>query len=582
MRTDEFYAWLLATKEMTREDFDALTEEEKAALDVEFGAIEAELDDEGSPDVIGDITVEDSEEFFGWLGAVYELNEEAFLALPIEEQQAYRDEYELSKAEPEPVQAKGKKFPKRDSSGEIVRCNQIKAAFGDDPAFCRRAIAAGWNVKRAVKIFDAQVKAKRQRRSNVPVTAGSSGPMGGGNKRDIAVVSLARTFGITDDRVCDKFFGKDKRRFESAVKAAISRGCYDGGYSLNDLYLDAINSTARKLTEPLLNEARLVAFRNRQSVAGRPGAVKASLGFSTIDGDEVLTGVMQAYLEERWAAYELQYPQVAKEREVANFRDIEGYRTTLMGRIGQIAANGQIPMLGLDIEKTVSKALPQGATFAVPKMHYIDDDIGLFQDIADQIADVSWQSLESDVFEMLRLMMAGEVNASDGLPFFSVDRGNMITGATSSLSVTGLGLVKAAFAKLRNKNGQPIAFKPDRLVVPPALEDIAERIYTSTESMAPDPNGSRQVYYNQYRPVSTPYLGSSNDTGNISDLAWVLMLDPERFPVIAVQKLRGYTTPVIEQSDMDLAVWGTKFRTLFPYGVTPGFPEAAVLATGEA
>jgi|GEM_PF-3876420 len=115
--------------------------------------------------------------------------------------------------------------------------------------------------------------------------------------------------------------------------------------------------------------------------------------------------------------------------------------------------------------------------FALTRADIINDDLGAFDDLrkrlgrgaATKFNDVFWPKFMN--------------NAA----FFTADRGNYITGATTNLGLdaTGLELGVTAFRKLRSATAdgaKRVSGRPEVLLIPPELEFIASRIFAAVNT----------------------------------------------------------------------------------------------------
>lgn len=574
-----FEEWLQSEKNMTVEEFNALSEEEQSAIKAEF-----EEKQGGEPAVEANLDgfVED-EDFYNWLNNDQgkEITIEDYQALDEDSKLELQAEYIASQNGAEPVATAGlkKSLVKVSASDESGRVVALNAMFGASPSFLRKAVANGWSPQTANRIFEAK-KNKFQQKKVLGAAVKTGINTSRENRGDVLLAAFGRTFGLSEDMIDKKLFQGDKSRCEPALKAAMSQfkqGCY---YS--DICLEAIGSRDRRFTDEHFQAAMYKSRENRLKMMANP-ALQASLGFSTIDASAIIDRVHQAYVEQTYELQEFVADMISKTVEVDDFTKIESYRPTLLGRIQRMADSGEIKNLSFTIEKTEAQAAPMAGILSVPEIHYINDDLGLFNDLMSQIATNAAIAYEDDFFRFLREMMSGLVMAADGNAFFSAARGNILFGASSSFSTTGLRGAIKAFKSARDKNGAPVLSVPKNLIVPAALEYDAMVIYESTRTNMVNAEGDAQPYGGRFAPLSSPFLGSDNagDTGLTSDKAWLLTADPNAIPFVKNLKVRGFSTPRVESSTMDLAVWGTKMRVIFPYGRTVGDTRGAVLSLGE-
>lgn len=574
-KTMTFDEWLLAEKEMSPEDFAALPEEEQAALQAEYDALDA-----SAKPIKAEVDgFTDDEAFYTWL-ATKEITPEQYQAMDDNAKAALQEEYMAAQASvKEPtVQAKSKTQPKPAPAVTNENIPALQAMFGKNETFLREAISKNWNPVTANKIYEARMNSNKQKEAlTAQVKTGRN--VATQNVNDVFLAGFARTFGLSDENIIKKLFKGDQSRAEPALKASakqFTQGCY---YS--DLCLEALGSKERRLNTSLYRAAMQQSLEYRNRGMYNP-ALKASIGFSTIDAAAIIERVHQSFLEQEYENVEFVAERIGRIKEVQDFTKIETYTPTLLGRINRITESGEIPNLSFTIEKQEAKAEPYGGILGVPEQFYINDDLGWFNNLMSRIAKEAAYSYEYDFFLFLRRMMSGLVNASDGTAFFSAGHGNVLNGAGSSFSTLGLQNAEMAFMTARNRNGAYVMVNAQNLIIPPALKPAATLIYESDRITAPNTEGDRQIYGGKYAPIWSPLLGSANSSegGLASNTAWLLTAAPNVLSFIDILNVRGFRAPIVESSTMDLAVWGTKFRVIYAYGFAAGDTRAAVLSLG--
>ncbi|MCL2622766.1 MAG: Mu-like prophage major head subunit gpT family protein [Planctomycetaceae bacterium] len=520
----------------------------------------------------------DDEAFYAWL-TTKEITPEDYQAMDDAGKTALQEEYLAMQASSKSVVQAAIKTAElsKENQTEIVRIRALEAGFKHSPEFLAEALDKKWSFNTARKILTARLKSTNQQKAlNAQVKTGK--PMKEEMKGDVFLAGFGREFGLTDKNIVDKLFYGQKHRAEPALEAAARQFRQGCGYA--ELFLSSINSHDRKLDSYHMEQSHEQSRQNR--LKSKNPALTASLGFSTIDAQAIIDHVHQTYVEQQYELAEFTAENIGTIREVSDFTKIEMFKPTLLGRIKQIADSGEIPHMSFTIEARTAQSKPLGGILAVPETYYINDDIGLFKDTMNMLAQEAAIAYENDFFEYLRLMMNNTIMAADGQSFFSTARNNYLTGAQSSFSTLGLSNARLQFSKMKNKNDAPILVNPTNLIVPPALEPKAQLIFQSNRTNEGGNEGEAQIYGGKYNPITSPFLGTgmTGNPGMISDTAWLLTAAQNALALIYILKVRGFGSPRLESSTMDISVWGTKYRVLFPYGFAVGDPNAAVLSTG--
>ncbi|WP_315383515.1 Mu-like prophage major head subunit gpT family protein [Microvirgula aerodenitrificans] len=159
------------------------------------------------------------------------------------------------------------------------------------------------------------------------------------------------------------------------------------------------------------------------------------------------------------------------------------------------------------------------ATVEVDRNDIEDDQLGIYKPQAEMAGFSAAQLPDEIVFELVN---RGFVEACyDGQYFFDTDHpvaGKSVTNkGTKKLSIASLaaaqasyGAARAAMKSMKDDEGRPLNITPDVLLVPPALEDVANLLMTA-ERFGNDQN----PYKGTAKVVVAPWL--------ISDTAWFLL-----------------------------------------------------------
>ena len=114
----------------------------------------------------------------------------------------------------------------------------------------------------------------------------------------------------------------------------------------------------------------------------------------------------------------------------------------------------------------------------------INDDLGAFNDMLEELATLSNNLINGTVYDMLRMQDGYTMN--DGVVLFHADHSNL---GTTALSATALSAAKTAMRKQVAQDGStPLNITPDYLIVAPELEYTAYEIINSTASLTDNKN----------------------------------------------------------------------------------------------
>ena len=472
--------------------------------------------------------------------------------------------------------------PRSDAKARLAenrRVEAIKALCATDEkigaAVAAKGIAEGWSLDRTRRYLEASGRKRG-------IVAGLKKPgvgrldANGPRRQDVLAASLAITCGMAPERV-QAAFGFDQRVVDAAESKANRNATLRTvvAASNNSFRPGSYNVDTNKLTgyRECRANCRRLAF----------GSVQA--GFSTVSAVDVFSAVLQAFLEDGAQTAKPLWDRIAKTNTLADFTAVKSYSPTLVGRLEEIAATGKIEKVSFETKEFTQTAKPTGASFTVPYMMIVNDQIDAFAELVRQFNELPNQCVERDVAGLFWDALEGKaLYEPDGKPLVSEERGNLLVGPTSALGEEGIGLAKAALVGATNDNGFPLATGGERLVCGPALGALANRLYSS-EFIAVDAGmGTRNVYQGEFEPLVWPYLSEALAKKN-SFVAqnhatlWAILRDPARRPAFCVNKVLGYESPQLEQFDLP-DEWGVSYRAIYPYGVSVKHWDGIVVCKG--
>lgn len=188
----------------------------------------------------------------------------------------------------------------------------------------------------------------------------------------------------------------------------------------------------------------------------------------------------------------------------------------------------------------------------------INDDLGTFGRLAANFG-ASAARMEADKTYAL---LNDNPTLSDGNALFSVAHGNL-AGTGAALSVTSLGLARAAMRKQKGLGGLDyIDAQPRVLIVPAVLETLAEQLIASLVDPAKSNATPQAEFIRGLVLVADPRLDAASAT------AWYLSADPERIDGIIRAYLAGEARPFLdEETDFKTDSMQFKVRLDFAAGI---------------
>lgn len=267
--------------------------------------------------------------------------------------------------------------------------------------------------------------------------------------------------------------------------------------------------------------------------------------FPIFFGDILDRQILASYAEAPYT-----YSQWAKVSEVSDFRPVkrrwyDGGDGALLP-VDEMGEYKEVKRSEGELSFSVKKF---GARFDVSWEAIVDDDMGM---ITDQPARFGKAARRTEEREATKLLI------TDG--FFSTSNDNLMTGL--DLTVQNLQKAIEKFSSKTDSEGEPIMVGPAILMVPPALEVVANNILNAVEFMSWD--GGQESFQmktnnwlkNKLKLVVNQYLPIIDKTNGSK--AWYLLADPSAARgAFEFSFLRGHRNPeVFMKSPNAVAVGG--------------------------
>ena len=316
--------------------------------------------------------------------------------------------------------------------------------------------------------------------------------------------------------------------------------------------------------------------------------------FPLLFGDIIDRQLLGAYQDwpATWSSY-------ARRGTVRDFRLVS--RFTVDGgaaTLDEVKEHSEYPEAALTEGRYQYRVTKRGRTIPLSWETLINDDLDAFREIPTTLGRAG-RMTEDKVATQLYVDATGP-NAT----FFSVANANIVTG-NPPLSITALQTAFTVLASQTDTDGNPIFIEAVRLVVPPALEVVANNIINATEIFAATGGGivlgNDQLRVanwmrNRVTPVVNPWLSIIDlVTGNT---AWYLFASAAAGrPALEVGFLRGNDTPQVfvkapdqlrigggmaPVEDGDFETDAIRYKVRHVLGGTLMDPKMAVASSGDS
>lgn len=371
-----------------------------------------------------------------------------------------------------------------------------------------------------------------------------------------------------------------------AEEASISRLFGDAGTSVRGMRRDD-----PRYKRSLAEAADLYAG----VLSGRTPMYRLQEAMSTSDFPLLFGDILDRQMLGAYAEWPVVWPQVARRSTVRDFRTVK--RFTVDGAeavLPEVPPGSEYSEEGLTEGKYEYAVKKYGRRVPFLWEVFINDDLDALRNTPNRLAKaarISEDRFFTDLF-------AGP--SGPDTTFFSVGNANTMT---TVLKVAALQEAFTLLSAQRDADGNPILTGNVRLVVPPALEVVANNILNAIEiraaagssSSTADQLVARNWMTNRITLVVDPYLPIISSTAN-GNTSWYLFAQQDiGRPALEVGFLRGHESPelfakapnalrvgggpvAVEDGDFDTD--GINYKVRHVFGGTLLDPKAAVGSNG--
>lgn len=218
------------------------------------------------------------------------------------------------------------------------------------------------------------------------------------------------------------------------------------------------------------------------------------------------------------------------------------FKQTSRAQLGGAPALTVVPETGVVERGAISEQAEKyqlatyGKILPISRQAIINDDLSAFTRIPAQFAVSASVLIEDLVYAILTT----NGNMADAVALFATAHKNLSTGAGSALTAANEAGLAAARALMRNQtglDGKYLNFSPSILLVPTALETVAERLVAAVQ---PVTSAGVNPFAGKLRVVTNPRLDVA------SAVHWYAIVDPSMCDTIEVGFLDGSDGPRIE------------------------------------
>lgn len=284
--------------------------------------------------------------------------------------------------------------------------------------------------------------------------------------------------------------------------------------------------------------------------------VGAALTHSTSDFPILLENVMHKALLTAYATAPDTWNLFCKTGNLSDFRAHGRYRTGSFGNLDSKTEGNEFKhkTFGDAVKESITLGT-KGNIIGISREMIINDDLGAFMDLVQQMGRAAKRTVEADVYALL----ASNPTLSDGVALFHADHGNL-AGSGAAVSATTLSAGRNAMQSQTDVNGNDyLDIQPAIFVGGLAARDAAAAVNAMEFD---DESNKNQRKPNITRGMFSEVVGSPR----VSGTPWYMFADPADAPVIEVGFLDGNEEPFLEMKE-GFTQDGVLYKVRHDYGV---------------
>lgn len=275
---------------------------------------------------------------------------------------------------------------------------------------------------------------------------------------------------------------------------------------------------------------------------------------TTSDFPVLLENTMHKTLQAAYATQALTWRRWARQGTVSDFRAHPRYRKGSFGVLDAVGQSAEFKMKAIpDGEKSSITATTKGNLVNITRQAIVNDDLGAFVSIAQDLGQAAARTVEADA---IALLVSNPV-MPDGNALFHAAHGNL--GTAAAPSVAAFDEARGLMAKQTGVGGNDfLALTPAVWLGPTALGGTA-RVINDAQY---DPDTVNKLQRpNMVRGLVRDVV----DTPRLAGTAYYLLADKDEAPVIEVAFLDGNDTPFLDAQN-GWNVDGAQYKVRLDYG----------------
>jgi hypothetical protein len=297
----------------------------------------------------------------------------------------------------------------------------------------------------------------------------------------------------------------------------------------------------------------LLALRGESTMALSPATLVTRALHTTSDFPIILGNTVGRVLRDAYQAAPSGIRRLGRQTSARDFRSVNKIMLGEAPLLEKLNEHGEIKAGTMAEAREAYKIETWAKKIGITRQVLVNDDIGAFADLARRMGQGAAETEARILVTLLEANSGNGPTLSDTKALFHVDHGNK-AGTGAVISDATLSAARLALRTQKGIDGRIIRVTPKNLLVPPALETLAEKwLATIAPATAADVN----PFSGAMSLVVEPRLSSAT--------RWYVTADPGEIDGLEFAYLSGNEGPQVEsRSGWD--VDGVEIRVILDFG----------------
>ena len=267
---------------------------------------------------------------------------------------------------------------------------------------------------------------------------------------------------------------------------------------------------------------------SKSEVAGSMLGLETRGGLhSTSDFANIVLNVANKTLRQAYEAAPQTFKPFARQVTAPDFKTIARIQLGDAPTLDKINESGEFKRGTVSDGKEQYALATYGKVVGINRQTIINDDLGAFTRLPEMFGRAA-ADLQSDTVWSI---ITSNPAMGDGTTLFHANHANL-SGAAAAINVASLGEARAGMRKQKGLNGRFINIMAKYLIVPAAIETVAEQYVTQTNIIYTK-NSDYNPFANKLQVIAEPRLDAA------SLISWYLAADPSQIDTVEYCFLEG-------------------------------------------